>query len=263
MIGCSTELIWTQKNQIKYVDTKNQLADTLTKGSFSRDEWNRFLCLFNVMSFPMFLVAIAVVFFLTIGSESRAPYQKEVNGRLQVKAHQWQNQKPMVPAKARLLSLVARNPRSETNSSQDLGYPANPGNADERKEVVIASGNIGQSALRSEVGYSQVSRQENALMTSGNCWHEEQLQKQRDEKAYSNSNSARKLAQSATPKTEFQNMRYTNHQHRTKILQFLQKKLGITAAYSTFSMEALTTNVLIWRMFMSSSMKAAIHLGPN
>ena len=28
-------------------------------------------------------------------------------------------------------------------------------------------------------------------------------------------------------------------------------------------MEALKTNVLIWRMFMSSSMKAAIHLGPN
>ena len=43
----------------------------------------------------------------------------------------------------------------------------------------------------------------------------------------------------------------------------LQKKLGITAGYSTFSMEALKTNVLIWRMFMSSSRKAAIHLGPN
>ena len=28
-------------------------------------------------------------------------------------------------------------------------------------------------------------------------------------------------------------------------------------------MEALKTNVLIWGMFMSSSMKAAIHLGPN
>ena len=28
------------KIQIKYIDTKNQLADILTKGSFTRDEWN-------------------------------------------------------------------------------------------------------------------------------------------------------------------------------------------------------------------------------
>ena len=29
------------KIQIKHVDTKNQLADKLTKGSFTRDEWDR------------------------------------------------------------------------------------------------------------------------------------------------------------------------------------------------------------------------------
>ena len=28
------------KIQIKYIDTKNQLADSLTKGNFTRDEWN-------------------------------------------------------------------------------------------------------------------------------------------------------------------------------------------------------------------------------
>ena len=58
-------------------------------------------------------------------------------------------------------------------------------------------------------------------------------------------------------------MKYTNEQYMTKIFQFLQKKLGITAGYSTFSMEASQTNMLIWSMFMSSSMKAAIHLGQN
>ena len=36
------------KIQIKYIDTKNQLADILTKGNFTRDEWNRPLCLFNI-----------------------------------------------------------------------------------------------------------------------------------------------------------------------------------------------------------------------
>ena len=58
-------------------------------------------------------------------------------------------------------------------------------------------------------------------------------------------------------------MKFTNHQYMTKVFHFLQKTFGISAGYSTYSMEALKTNVLIRIMFMSSSMKAAIHLGPN
>ena len=34
------------KIQIQYIDTKNQLADILTKGNFTRDEWNHLLTLF-------------------------------------------------------------------------------------------------------------------------------------------------------------------------------------------------------------------------
>ena len=36
------------KTLIKYIDTKNQLADILTKGNFTRDEWNHLLNLFNI-----------------------------------------------------------------------------------------------------------------------------------------------------------------------------------------------------------------------
>ena len=39
------------KSQIKYIDTKNQLADILTKGNFTRDEWNHLLTLFNTSHF--------------------------------------------------------------------------------------------------------------------------------------------------------------------------------------------------------------------
>ena len=39
------------KIQIKYIDTKNQLADILIKGNFTRDEWNHLLCLFNISHF--------------------------------------------------------------------------------------------------------------------------------------------------------------------------------------------------------------------
>ena len=37
--------------QIWYIDSKHQLADFLTKGNFTRDDWNHHLCLFNICHF--------------------------------------------------------------------------------------------------------------------------------------------------------------------------------------------------------------------
>ena len=37
--------------QMKYVDTKHQLADILTEGNFTRDEWGNLLHLFNISHF--------------------------------------------------------------------------------------------------------------------------------------------------------------------------------------------------------------------
>ena len=39
------------KIQIRYIDTKHQLADILTKGNFTRDEWNNLLHLFTISHF--------------------------------------------------------------------------------------------------------------------------------------------------------------------------------------------------------------------
>ena len=72
------------KIQISYVDANNLLADILTKGSFSRDEWNYFLRLFNIMFFQF--LEPSVIFFLTIRLESSAPCQKVVKRRLRTKA---------------------------------------------------------------------------------------------------------------------------------------------------------------------------------
>ena len=60
------------KIQIKYVDTKNQLADMLTKGGFTRNEWNHLLRLLCIMNFSMF--SCSHFFFQ---SESRVPCQRE------------------------------------------------------------------------------------------------------------------------------------------------------------------------------------------
>ena len=39
------------KSQIKYIDTKNQLADIWTNENFTRDEWNHLLTLLNISHF--------------------------------------------------------------------------------------------------------------------------------------------------------------------------------------------------------------------
>ena len=50
-IGCVTGLIRTQKIQIRYIDTKHQLADLLIEWNFTRDEWKHLLHLLNISHF--------------------------------------------------------------------------------------------------------------------------------------------------------------------------------------------------------------------
>ena len=88
LIGCSIELIWTPKIQIKYIDTKNQLADILTKVNFTRDEWNPLLCLFNISHFSS-----------TVCSETMAKRSQHDSGEERVTA----KSRPM-------MNLIARAP---------------------------------------------------------------------------------------------------------------------------------------------------------
>ena len=65
LIGYSIDWLFDPINldpkiQIKYIDTKNQLADILTKGSFTRDEWNHLLCLFNTSHFSSTVCSAAM-----------------------------------------------------------------------------------------------------------------------------------------------------------------------------------------------------------
>ena len=52
LVGCLIDTIWTPRSKSNtLIDTKNQLADILTKGNFTRDGWNYLLCLFNISHF--------------------------------------------------------------------------------------------------------------------------------------------------------------------------------------------------------------------
>ena len=83
--------------QIKYIDTKNQLADILTKGNFTRDERNHLLSLFDISHFSS-----------TVCSAAMAKRAQQGSGE------------ERVTAKSRpVLNLIARTP-SVVSSSTSL-----------------------------------------------------------------------------------------------------------------------------------------------
>ena len=56
LIGCSIELTWTQKSKSSTSTLKNHLADILTKGNFTRDEWNQFVVFVQYQPFQFYSV---------------------------------------------------------------------------------------------------------------------------------------------------------------------------------------------------------------
>ena len=91
------------KIQIKYIDTENQLADILTKGNFTRDEWNHLLSLFNISHFSF-----------TVCSDTMAKRSQQESGEERVTA----KSRPMMNLTARMPSIVS----SSTSSSPEKAW---------------------------------------------------------------------------------------------------------------------------------------------
>ena len=97
------------KIHVKYIDTKNQLADILTKRNFTRDEWNHLLCLFNVSHFISTACTAAM-------AKRAQPESREE--RVTAKS------RPMMNLKARMPSVVSSstsNPGRTWHGYQDPG----------------------------------------------------------------------------------------------------------------------------------------------
>ena len=107
------------KIQIKYIGTKNQLADILTKGNFTRDEWNHVLCLFNISHFSS-----------TVCSAAMAKRSQQDSGEERVTA----KSRPMMNLTARMPSVVSSSTSSNPGRTS-YGYQ-DPGNVagDDRSE---------------------------------------------------------------------------------------------------------------------------------
>ena len=98
------------KIQIKYIDTKNQLADILTKENVTRDEWNHLLNLFNTSHFSSTTCIAAM---------AKRAQQESGEGRVTAKS------RPMMNLTARTPSFVSSsassNPGRTSYGYQDPG----------------------------------------------------------------------------------------------------------------------------------------------
>ena len=146
--------------QIRHIDTKNQVADMLPKESFTRDEWNHLLRLFNIMSFSMFSCRHFSNFLSDpIGKQSAM--SKRGQEATSSEGSPMAKPRPMIPAKAKPVNLVLRSPWStRENPPQNLGRPVDPVNVDEGQGSQTSTKKLVQTTQSPEVKYSQVRRQE-------------------------------------------------------------------------------------------------------
>ena len=94
------------KIQIKYIDTKNQLADMLTKGNCTRDEWNHLLTLFNIRHYSSTACIAAM---------AKRAQQESGEGRVTAKS------RPMMNLTARTPSFVSSSASSNPERTS-YGY---------------------------------------------------------------------------------------------------------------------------------------------
>ena len=120
------------KIQIKYIDTKNQLADILTKGNFTRDEWNHLLNLFNISHFNSSACAAAM---------AKRAQQESGEERVTAKS------RPMMNLTARMPSIVS----SSTSSNPERTWY---GYQDPGKSVAVDD-RSGKPDRPSPAGYSK------------------------------------------------------------------------------------------------------------
>ena len=98
------------KIQIKYIDTKNQLADILTKGNFTRDEWNHLLTLFNISHFSSTACIAAM---------AKRAQQESGEGRVTAKSRPMMNLTVRTPSF--VSSSASSNPGRTSSGYQDPG----------------------------------------------------------------------------------------------------------------------------------------------
>ena len=253
------------KIQIKYIDTKNQLADILTKGNFTRDEWNHVLTLFNISHFSSTACIAAM---------AKRAQQDSGEGRVTAKS------RPMTNLTARTPSIVSSSASSNpVRTSYGYQDPERSVPIDDRtgKPVLTSRSNYSQgygSSWSSQVRKSGDGEYDRSGQPEQNSWNSlRKVDPHREEYLLGrNAHSARygetihdrtgqPVSENFQGQAHFENFimgsEATEFVNKVKDqVQNRQKRMSSIA-------ENCTEHTIIWGMFMATTLNAATFMGKN
>ena len=254
------------KIQIKYIDTKNQLADILTKGNCTRDEWNHLLNLFNISHFSS-----------TACTAAMAKRAQQGSGEERVTA----KSRPMMHLTARTPSDVSSSALTNPGRTS-YGYQ-DPGNL---LQVTIDRGNlrnrhhqVNQKRIMVNLGLLKSGKVElRSTIDQGNLRkllgiYCKKVAPHREEPLLDGNAHSARNEETIHDRTE--QLVSENHQEEANSENFV---MGSDAAEFVDKVKDQVRNrqkrmsnvaesgeehSIIWRMFMAATMNAATFMGKN
>ena len=214
------------KIHIKYIDTKNQLADILTKENFTRDEWNHLLNLFNISHFSSTACTVAM-----------AKRAQQGSGEERVTA----KSRPIMNLTARMPSVVSSSTSSNPGMTS-YGYQ-DPGKS------VASDERSGKPENSSPPGYS---KEDYGRSWSSQEWKSGAAEHDRSGKPETVNHQEEANSENfvmGSDAAEFVNK--VKDQVRNR-----QKRMSNVA-------ESGEEHSIIWRMFMATTLNAATFMGNN
>ena len=259
------------KIQIKCVDIKKQMTDLWTKGSFTRDEWNNFLHLLDIMNLSTFSRSH---FFQT---ESRVLWcRKDPKKVFRTIRRRWRRSQERLNLVSYRNLFIAR--QNSQNATEPFGWVTEqtnrpPASGDRRRETQVE---VCLCVLKRSHKESQVKKgSEHSEWNVSSPSFGRPLRGTRNQESSElpgrehdcSSSFGRPLRGTRTQENrtnpELCNMEVTNTEYNKKVFQNLQNKLAGVHNLPEFEMKAYKTNILMWRWFVVSSMKAAVHVDPK
>ena len=252
------------KIQIKYIDTKNQLADILTKGNFTRDEWNHLLSLFNISNFSS-----------TVCSAAMAKRAQQGSGEERVTA----KSRPMMNLTARTPSAVSSstssNPERTSYGYQDPEQPV----LDDRagKPVETSRSNYSQDygpSWSSQVWKSGDGEHDRPGKPDRNSWDslgkvdphrgEHLLGSTAHSARYEEAihdRTGRPASENVQGKADFEN--FIMGSETTEFVNKVRNQVRIRQKRMSSNAEDCTEHSIIWGMFMATTLNAVTFMGKN
>ena len=247
------------KIQIRFIDTKHQLADMLTKGNFTRDEWNNLLRLFNISHFSS---TCCTKNFSLISCSTMAK-------RIQEQNEEERGVSKSRPAAMNLSSSITTSSSSASSpiASKSAGMPTALGKPDSRMRTEPSSFDAASTSqvrlkdtylggLMEEQRGDPSHQEEEDSDDSDNPeaetrYYKEELVAQ-DHKAW-----VQPLAQGVSSSLDQES------QKDTEATPDHCLHISPNTSHYMEAVFSLDVNLAIWGMFMNTTLRAAVHLGKD